>query len=76
MSEKGTVIINKLEQTQIAHQFNNKCYFTDSESNKMKQHNPQKYQLLQNLDNQYLLYVVSDGNDFVLAGTLGEMWTI
>lgn len=72
----GTIVVNKLEQSDIVKVLNGKTYFTVTELNNLKQSNPSMYQSLCQLAQAVKVYVVNEKTPFVLAGTLGELWTV
>lgn len=76
MPPVGTIVLNKLEQADSIQMLNGKEYFTLEEQEKLKQSNPSMYQTLQMLAQNGKLYVVNANTPFVLAGTIGAMWTI
>ena len=72
----NTIVINKLEQADVVKQLGGKTYFTIEECNRIAKQNPQKLNTLKMLVSQGRAYLVNQNTPFVLAGTLGEMWTI
>ena len=75
MPPKGTIVINSLEQPQLVKRFG-RTYFTINDLARIQTSQPDMYNALQQAAAQKLIYTVCDGQDFVLAGTQGEMWTI
>ena len=71
MPQIGTCVINKLEQAQVAKQFNGKTYFTLSNLKDMKKSNSD---IISYLGKN--AYIVDEKKRFVLSGTQGELWTI
>ena len=76
MPPKNTVVINKLEQADVISQLRGKTFFTAQECEELNSKNPQLLQTLQQLLSQGRAYLVTNERPFVLAGTVGEMWTI
>ena len=72
MPEKGTVVINKLEQSDSARILNGHTWITPQQMEK----NPQVKNLVIQLLQAGKAYLVDNAHPFVLAGTVGEFWTI
>ena len=76
MPPKNTVVINKLEQADTVKILGGRTYFTVSELNKMKSNCDNRFNIIQQAVNCGKAYLVNDNTPFVLAGSLGELWTI
>lgn len=72
MPEKGTVVVNKLEQPDSVRALNGHTWVTPQQMEK----NPQVKNIVIQLLQAGKAYLVDDAHPFVLAGTVGELWTI
>lgn len=72
----GTIVINKLEQPQAVKALGNREFFNHDELvNMLCICNPLLHTLTE-LCGHGMVYKVCKGNEVVLRGTVGEMWTI
>ena len=75
---EDTVVINKLEQATLLKALGDggKTYYTVEELRTMQAVNPDKFNYIAQCLQQGLAYRVCAEQPYVLAGTMGEMWTI
>lgn len=76
MPPKNTIVINKLKQYDTYIELGKRDSFTSEEISKLQSSNPNMVTMLQNLVAQGKAYAVTQNTPFVLAGTVGELWTI
>lgn len=75
MPPVGTVVVNKLEQAVTVKAFKGRTYWTTSELKNLFENDPSIYKSIMSYVNAGEAYITTADRRFVLAGTVGEMWT-
>ena len=71
---KNTVVINRLLYPEVVRALGNRVFFTAEDVMKMKQNNPQSFQVLQQYVNNGLAQAITRYDDFLVCGVLGELY--